>query len=500
MISCISCVVRSSTVCTLRCGVVLFGIVAGLGFILATAPVGLAQSGACLVVADSLGAAHDLYESHCSEPRQDCDPVSGRWYCSSQNIPNSGVPAGAYSGEQAGSNQSNSSGSSSNNNSGADNAGSGSAGSGVCVDPDGDGWGWNGASCRVSGSTGNTTNTGAGDTGNGSSGTGGGTSSSESQSGANCVDPDGDGWGWDGSASCRVSSAANSGAGNNNNTAGNNTSDASNCVDPDGDGWGWNGSSSCRVAVRQPSNNASNESNASTVYRSSDITDLVLLTGQSNALGASTDYDSGLDSPDKQVFAFTSNGWQVADLHQIWDRGWHPRNDPNTDPSNNLLLHFGKRLVSRDRNRVVGFVLVSEPGAAIVNWDYNSEFYRKMENRVLDAINQLPHKSQLDGVLWHQGETDANDTAYYTNKLNALISNLRSENWYSSGKPFICGEIAKRGGVNNRLNRLNTDNDAYTACVSAAGLSTRIDGSHFDAEGLRELGKRYADRYYSMTD
>ena len=118
---------------------------------------------------------------------------------------------------------------------------------------------------------------------------------------------------------------------------------------------------------------------------------------------------------------------------------------------------------------------------------------------MIDAINQLPHKSQLDGVLWHQGETDANDTPYYENKLRALIRNFRSENWYSPGKPFLCGEIARRGGVNNRLNSLNNDSDAYTGCVSASGLQTRVDGSHFTAEGLREIGKRYADRYYSMT-
>ncbi|MEM7257843.1 MAG: sialate O-acetylesterase [Pseudomonadota bacterium] len=448
------------------------------------APGASAQSNGCTVVANTISAAQSLYASHCSAPRKDCDPINGQWYCSSQNISASSLPDNIYSGA---SQPGNSSGGQAT--SGGSSTTSTSSGAGQCIDPDGDGWGWNGvASCRVS-NTGSTA---------GSSST---PSASPSTSSA-CVDPDGDGWGWNGTSSCRVSGGSSSNSGgavtNNSGSSGSSSTTAA-CVDSDGDGWGWNGSSSCRVDSTQKSAaSSSNSSNAG--YRAADITDLVLLTGQSNALGANTDYDASLDGPHKQVFAFTSNGWREANLNQIWDRGWHPRNNPNTDPSNNLLLHFGKRLVARDSDRVVGFILVSEPGAAISNWDYNSEFYRAIDSRVIDAINQLPHKSQLDGILWHQGETDANDTDYYTRKLNDVIANFRSENWYSSGKPFICGEIAKRGGVNNRLNRLNSDNDNSTACVSAAGLSTRIDGSHFDAEGLRELGKRYADRYYSMTD
>lgn len=462
-------------------------------------PTAAAQSGECIVVAGSLGDAQDLYASYCSEPRRDCDPVNGQWYCSSANISASNLPDNIYSGAgQSGGTSGSTSQAGSASSGQAQTGGTASTPSGTagaCVDPDGDGWGWNGSSsCRIESSSSGGSTSGSNSTTQSSS------SGNTTSSNAACVDPDGDGWGWDGSRSCRVDSGStgtSSGSSNSASSGGNTASsaDAGACVDPDGDGWGWDGRASCRVESTQKSNSTSNGS-----YQAADITDLVLLTGQSNALGANTDYDAGLDAPDKQVFAFTNNGWREANLNQIWDRGWHPRNNPNTDPSNNLLLHFGKRLVARDGNRVVGFILVSEPGAAIANWDYNSDFYRAIDARVLDAINQLPHKSQLDGILWHQGETDANDTDYYTQKLNGVIANFRSENWFSNGKPFICGEIAKRGGVNNRLNRLNTDNDAYTACVSASGVSTREDGSHFDAEGLRELGKRYADRFYSMTD
>ena len=50
---------------------------------------------------------------------------------------------------------------------------------------------------------------------------------------------------------------------------------------------------------------------------------------------------------------------------------------------------------------------------------------------------------------------------------------------------------------------LNHDGDPRTGCVSADGLTT-IDADpvpvHFDANGLRELGKRYAELYLRLTE
>jgi len=251
------------------------------------------------------------------------------------------------------------------------------------------------------------------------------------------------------------------------------------------------------TATESPSN-ALHETNARRLTPA-DITDLILVTGQSNALGASTSYDARLDEPHERVFAFTDQGWQQASLAQVWDLDWHPRNHPETDPSNNFALHFGKRLATIAPDRTVGFVLVTAPGQAISHWRYQGSFYRKMESKLLTAINQLPHKSSIDGILWHQGETDANDTQTYTDALYTLIYNLRTEPWAEFNTPFICGETAQLA-VNNRLNGLNRDSDPKTSCVRANDLTTLADGHHFDAAGLRAIGTRYADAYFNITN
>ena len=284
----------------------------------------------------------------------------------------------------------------------------------------------------------------------------------------------------------------------------------------------------------------------------SDITDLILVTGQSNVRGSQTDYDPTVDGTHPRVFAFTttretdaySTGgtWQLADLHQAWDvDGWHPGNgslnDSSRTPYNNFAFHFAKTLADSDPDKVVGIVIASAPGEGIQHWDAagdfagpkfpdNRFFAEVVETQALAALNAQGVKTSFDAVLWHQGETDwqkegtsdpdvlshylndssydpAQDTTYYPDKLNALINRFRDSNWFAAEKPFICGET-KRALVNERLMNLNADGNQWTACVAANDLTTRDattnhDGTHFDTQGLRNLGQRYGQKYLEMT-
>ena len=364
--------------------------------------------------------------------------------------------------------------------------------SSAVTDPDGDGFGFeNGESCVVE--------------------------TSQRKAHPLCIeagsDPDGDGYGWEKNRSCIV---------------------APTCVDagsdPDGDGYGWENNATCIVSsdtASEPDDSTTTPDIAAAktpALTVDDITDVVLVTGQSNVLGANTSFDSELDAPNSQVFAFTDIGWQVADLHQIWDRFLHPRNHstsiPGRDPANSFAFHFGKHLVNRDASRVVAFIVLPAPGQGISHWDGGSAQYRRIQDKVTEALNDIPHKYAIDAVLWHQGENDflyegtadANPTGftsrdsfeyknYYQIKLRALINNFRGEPWASQQTAFICGETRRGEGVNRRLNELNTDNDSLTACVPATDLPKRDDdqvGSHFSAAGLRTLGQRYADKYLEL--
>ena len=228
-----------------------------------------------------------------------------------------------------------------------------------------------------------------------------------------------------------------------------------------------------------------------------DVTDLVLVTGQSNALGAGTSFDEFLDAPNNHVMAFTDNGWEIASLNQIWDLNWFPRTDPDTPPSNNFAFHFAKRVADKAPGRVVGFILLTAPGEPISHWDRDSRFFNDIRDKVSRAINELPNKSNLDAILWHQGESDGEDRDEYGTALYDLIDRFRSEPWFGDNLPFICGETVE-SPVNRQLARLNSDGDEWTACVAAEGLPVLPGTVHFNAESLRTLGARYGDAYLKI--
>lgn len=256
----------------------------------------------------------------------------------------------------------------------------------------------------------------------------------------------------------------------------------------------------------------------------SDITDIIVLTGQGNAAGVETRYDPALDTGNENLFAFNEDGqWRAANLNQFWD-GNLPSNYASADngrqPYNNLVFQIGKSLTTQT-DRVVGVILVTAPGAGIRNWDYNSTFYREIRSKVALALDALPQKATIDAMIWVQGETDwlaegtadpdatgftSTDTDFYRNyyptKLGYLIANLRSEWWYGREAQFICSET-KQTDLNHHLLALNADGDDRTSCAPASDLATRDSdpfGNHFSADSLRTLGSRIAELYLSHTE
>ena len=257
------------------------------------------------------------------------------------------------------------------------------------------------------------------------------------------------------------------------------------------------------------------------------LTDLILITGQSNVRASGTVYNAQIDTPHPQVWAFTSAGiWEQADLHQAWDvNDWQPGNGSLTDssrqPYNNFALHLGKAIVESDPSRIVGFVLASAPGKGIGHWDPDKptalpaedNFYTIVMDKAEQALAAQTGKTRFDAVIWHQGETDwlASGTSdedatqterefptYYADKLTTLINNFRSSPMIADDAIFICGETAK-APVNARLMALNYDPDFKTSCVPGSDLATK-DGTHFNASGLRMLGHRYGERYANMVN
>lgn len=279
--------------------------------------------------------------------------------------------------------------------------------------------------------------------------------------------------------------------------------------DPDGDGYGYEHQVTCRVldqqsieddSVELPHNVASDGFPVNLHL----VTDVILTAGQSNAFANGTRFEPDRyprhDRVDDRILVWTQdNGWKVANPQkQIWEHDQFPARPWEQASSNSPGLQIARAIVDADPERVVAFIPTSAPGEAIEYWRYDAQPYHVIKRRVEHALNDIPHKHQLDLIWWMQGESDANATDYYRNALTDLVNNWRSEPWYGADKYFIANETV-RFEVNQIFRELRSDADPYTDYSPAEGLPTILqDGVHFDSQSYRIIGDRVRQVYFDM--
>jgi len=312
-------------------------------------------------------------------------------------------------------------------------------GSGICVDSDGDGYGWDGtATCEVNPVV---------------------------ASSSACIDSDGDGYGWDGTTTCQVASVA-----------------ATSCIDTDGDGYGWDGTTTCTVGVTPPPSG-----------NPTDVTDVILMMGQSNALGENTQVDLNQDSVDSRVIVWTQfNGWQIGNLcTQKWQKAWFPWRGGLC--SNHPAFQIAKHIVELDGSRKVAVIPTGSAGKPIRWWDANGIADALVNATVQTALGSLG-KSQVDLIAWSQGEADHGNESAWKLKLDDLISRLRQRPWFDASQGQFIAQETKWSSVNSKVRELGTDGDPLTDWVQASDQPTK-DGVHWSAAALRVISERFANEY-----
>lgn len=116
--------------------------------------------------------------------------------------------------------------------------------------------------------------------------------------------------------------------------------------------------------------------------------------------------------------------------------------------------------------------------------------------RLVTIAKQAQEVGVIKGILLHQGESNANDSEW-PSKVKAIYDSLISQLSLDPAEtPLLAGEAlyASAGGVSSNANTNiralpNTLSNSYV--ISAEGLSG-MDQYHFNSEGYREIGRRYA--------
>ena len=124
-------------------------------------------------------------------------------------------------------------------------------------------------------------------------------------------------------------------------------------------------------------------------------------------------------------------------------------------------------------------------------------------NESLDQLTADGDQANVQGFLWHQGESDSGNTTNinnYPGLFTDLVDGVRDN--FGDDIPVALGELApNRPGntvqFNDTIQTLDDPNSSEfisgVSVVSSAGLTTPAnDLTHFDANGQIELGERFA--------
>lgn len=188
---------------------------------------------------------------------------------------------------------------------------------------------------------------------------------------------------------------------------------------------------------------------------------------------------------------------------------WAPAREPlhHYEPARTGLdcgMSFAKEMLLLNQDSIrIGLIPCAVGGSSAEQWLYDSLYrgvylYSNFERKV----NVAKTAGEIKGILWHQGESNANAIALesYSRVLDSLFYKMR-QTCGNPELPIIMGELARFLAWNeyhgyhipmNKLLMKKTKESANLFLVSSEGLTSKGDSVHFNSASLRELGRRYA--------
>ena len=234
---------------------------------------------------------------------------------------------------------------------------------------------------------------------------------------------------------------------------------------------------------------------------------VILLGGQSNAVGQAL--SSGLPTspvnlqlPQADVLFFYDGNASLTTLQ--------PGSGGNPWPNAAYFgpeISFGRAIADATSSVTYAIIKHGENGTALYNdWDpVTGPSYSRFRDTVSDgmaALQAAGHTTEIVGMVWHQGESDAieNQQAPYESNLSAFMADIRTR--YGANLPFLIGEIRRSNGP-----AFVTVADAQIAVAAADPFASFVPASdltfsdtyHFNATSLVTLGERFATAYANLA-
>ena len=182
--------------------------------------------------------------------------------------------------------------------------------------------------------------------------------------------------------------------------------------------------------------------------------------------------------------------------------------------------YFGRTMVAKIPDSIrVGVMVVAIGGCDIRLFDkdlypdydsaYGSWFLDLVESyggnpygHLIKLALQAQKAGVIKGILLHQGETNTGDDQWPTYVKTIYGNMLKDLSLDPDSVPLLAGEMvhADQGGVCASMNSIvaRLPDTIPTAHVISSKACTAKDQAHFNSEGYRELGRRYAEKMLSL--
>jgi hypothetical protein len=164
-------------------------------------------------------------------------------------------------------------------------------------------------------------------------------------------------------------------------------------------------------------------------------------------------------------------------------------------------LSFAKKLIKKIPDTVSILIIPTAVGGSSIRQWLGDSAYRsvKLLSNFLAKVEIAKQNGVIKGILWHQGESDANenDIPLHKQRLGLLFSRFRATVG-DNELPVLLGELGSFSDNPANFNLINEAIHEYAAedknsCViSTKDLKDKGDHLHFNSKGQRTMGKRFA--------
>ena len=168
-------------------------------------------------------------------------------------------------------------------------------------------------------------------------------------------------------------------------------------------------------------------------------------------------------------------------------------------------LTFGRELLKHIPDSVSLLLIPTAVGGSSLRQWLEDSTYQKVQlfKNFAQKMEIGKNHGTLKGILWHQGESDAEseeDIKLYTDRLSQLFINFRASG-NNEDLPILIGKLGSFSKNNQQWQKINNQialyvsTDDKASLIETADLKDKGDKVHFNSEAQRIMGKRFANAY-----